>query len=185
VDLDLYTQGTGPFWSVARSAVRLHRLNLAIFYYAPRSLFRALIDLVWSLWQSPPVLCITAIVLRQFVGKFLLGAHLPTTKADEAQQKDVLTMVKNFVSNVVLSSFPTAVTLYDVWTHLRADMYVLLCGFLVGLAWSHNGRAGSMYGTTLVGPLDTDSLAGIGISDDAVPVESMADSILDSLGDEL
>jgi hypothetical protein len=179
VDLDQYTQGTGPFWSVARSAVRLHRLNLAIFYYAPRSLFRALIDFLWSLWQSPPVLCITAIALRQLVGKLLLGAQLPTTKADEAQQKDVLTMVKNFVSNVVLKSFPTAVTLYDVWTHLRADMYVLLCGFLVGLAWSHNGRAGSMYGT--VGQLDTDSLAAIGISDDPVP----AGPILDSLGDEL
>jgi hypothetical protein len=182
VDLDQYTQGNGPFWSVARGAVRLHRLNLAIFYYAPRSLFRALADFVWSLWQSPPVLCITAIVLRQFVGKFLLGAHLPTTtKANEAQQKDVLTMVKNFVSNVVLSSFPTAVTLYDVWTHLRADMYVLLCGFLVGLAWSHNGRAGSMYGTGL----ETDTLAAIGRSDDAVSDESVAGPILDSLGEEL
>jgi hypothetical protein len=41
-----------------------------------------------------------------------------------------------------------------------------------------------MYGTTM-GQLDTDSLAAIGISDDVVPDESMADSIVDSLGDEL
>jgi len=35
-------------------------------------------------------------------------------------------------------TFPTAVGLYVAWKHLRADMYVITCGLMVGLAIAHS-----------------------------------------------
>lgn len=172
LDLEKLTEGTGLYFFVARGAVRMHQLNLAIFYYGPRSFFQALAAFFLSLSRSPPILCLAAIVLRQFVGKFILGAKLPAKIEDETQHKDVMSMVKNFVVNFVLAAFPTAATLYDVWTHLRADMYVLLCGLFVGLAWSHNSRAGSPYGSS--------GGSSITSSDAVVPHE-----VVDGIADEL
>jgi hypothetical protein len=115
--------GDGLYFTLARFAVRVHRWNLAIFYYGPRSFFVSLSSFVWSFKQTPPVLFLMAIIIRQIIGKVVLGAKLPDKIVDE-----------------------TAASFYGVWTHLRSDMYVVLCGLLVGLAWSHNHQAGSPYG---------------------------------------
>lgn len=146
IDLDKLTEGPGLYFFLTRTAVRMHRINLSLFYYGPRSFFIRLANWLLGLVQSPPILCLTAMFVRQIVGKLLLGAKLPPKVEDETQHKDAMSTIKNFVHTFLLSSFPTAFTLYDIWTHLRADMYVILCGLFVGLAWSHNSRAGSPWG---------------------------------------
>lgn len=161
VDLDQFTKGDGLYFTLVRFAVYMHRCNLSIFYYTPRSMFQSILLFVLSLLKSPPVLCLAAIVLRQCVGKFILGANnLPrsgdagknntnnNSNSPEKSKLDIMSTIQTFVTTAVLAKFPTLVTLYDIWTHLRADMYVILFGVFVGLAWSHNNMAGSMYGMT-------------------------------------
>jgi hypothetical protein len=160
VDLDQLTAGEGLYFTLARMAVRVHRWNLAIFYYGPRSFFVALSSFLWSLIQFPPIAFLLAIAIRQVIGKAVLGAKLPEKIVDETQHKDILSSIKTFVSNLLSSSFPTAVTFYDIWTHLRSDMYVLLCGLLVGWAWSHHPQAGSPYGVTTEPSMGVPSLDG-------------------------
>ncbi len=50
---------------------------------------------------------------------------------------DVLAMAKQWVTNMVSSTFPTAVGLYDTFVHLRSDMYIVICGVFCGLVWTH------------------------------------------------
>lgn len=138
VDLDELTAGPGLLLMAARQAVKAHRFLLQIFFYGPISFFYWML----SFLKAPPVLCLVAIILRQLVGKTLLGAEIPS-ETDEENQKDIMSMAKNFVSNFLLSSFPTAVSLYDMWGHLRSDMYVIFCGLFVGLALSHGPETGS------------------------------------------
>jgi len=137
VDLDLYTQGDSLYMALARGAIKLHRVNLSIFYYLPLRVFNYAWQTFEQLARSPPLLCFMAIVIRQVLAKCILGASLPKP-AEVEPQKDVLTMIKQFVQGFIVKAFPTAVSLYDAWSHLRADMYVVLCGLLVGLAVRHS-----------------------------------------------
>lgn len=146
VDLDQYTQGDGIYFVLAQFAVRVHRWNLAVVYYVPRSFYIGLSSFVASLIQFPPILFLLAMAIRQVMGKIVLGAKLPEKIVDATQHKDIVSSIQTFVSNWFSSSFPTAVTFYDIYTHLRSDMYVVLCGLLVGWAWSHRHQAGSPYG---------------------------------------
>ena len=139
LDLDKVTEGPGLLMFMGRLAVKAHRVNLAIFYYFPQRIIFFLYETFLQLLSLPPILCIIALTLRQVVGKTLLGAKLPDKPVDKSQHKDVMTMIKNFVTGFILKSFPTAASLYDGWVHLRADMYVVVCGLMVGLAWSHSG----------------------------------------------
>lgn len=141
VDLDELTAGPGLVHLAARQAVKVHRFLLRMLYYGP---LRG-IDWLLSLTTLPPVLCLVAILLRQLIGKTILGARLPSltdtnnAKGDGDQAKgDVMGMAQNFVSNFLQTTFPTAVSLYDMWKHLRADMYVIFCGLFVGLAFGHH-----------------------------------------------
>jgi len=136
LDLDLYTQGGSFFMVIARCAVSLHRINLQIFYYTPLSIFNAIFRIPAKLMQTPPVLCLVALGIRQFAS--VLGAALPE-EPPESNKKDILGMIKNGVVNYVASSFPTFVTLYNVLVHLRSDLFIILCGLFVGLAWNHHG----------------------------------------------
>eukprot|EP00529_Nitzschia_sp_RCC80_P022194 CAMPEP_0113512232 /NCGR_PEP_ID=MMETSP0014_2-20120614/39228_1 /TAXON_ID=2857 /ORGANISM="Nitzschia sp." /LENGTH=492 /DNA_ID=CAMNT_0000408573 /DNA_START=52 /DNA_END=1530 /DNA_ORIENTATION=+ /assembly_acc=CAM_ASM_000159 len=141
VDLDEYTKGPGLFNQVARGAIAIHRMILWLFYFGPMAFLTRLVSIPAALWQSPPSLFITALVLRQIVGNLLLGARLPDPSehedAGEKNNLDVLNMAKNFVKNFFSTSFPTAVTLYEAFTHVRSDMYIAICGVFVGIAWSH------------------------------------------------
>lgn len=141
VDLDELTKGPGVMNQLARGAVAAHRTVLWFAYYFPRSILQSLFSLPAALLHSPPVLCVLALILRHLVGKGILGAGIPDrANVDEkASTIDVLAMAKNFVSNFLASNFPMAVSLYEAFTHLRSDMYVLLCGVFVGLVltrWS-------------------------------------------------
>jgi hypothetical protein len=143
VDLDALTAGPGLINWAARWAVRGHRFNLFVFYDTPIRIYNALTHFVFSiLFHQPPILMMVALLLRQWVGHRVLGARLPEPHLllqdpKNQPQKDVLSMMRSFVTNMVSQSFPAIVTLYDVWKHLRTDMSVILCGLMVGLAWSH------------------------------------------------
>ena len=138
LDLDKVTAGSGLLMSLGRFAVSVHRLNLKIFYYFPRSIVFGIYTTFLQFLQLPPLLCIIALTLRQVVGKVILGAKLPDKVDDEKEHKDTISTVKKFVTGFVLKSFPTASSLYNAWVHLRADMYIVVCGLMVGLAWTHS-----------------------------------------------
>jgi hypothetical protein len=145
-DLDDLTKGPGFIKLMARGAISIHRLILWIFYYAPMGLLFSILSIPTAIVQSPPGLFLLAVVLRQVVGKGVLGAAIPQASGDDGADGtksknniEVLSMAKNFVKNFFTTRFPTLVTLYDVYLHLKADMYVVLCGVFFGLAWTHLG----------------------------------------------
>jgi hypothetical protein len=139
IDLDSLTKGDDLFHMFARLAVGVHRIILRLFYYLPLSIFKSILSIPSRLLATPPILCLISLALRQG-SKVLLGAGIPD--ADQGgKSKDVLEMVKNGVLNFISGSFPTAVALYDMFNHLRSDMYVILCGVFVGLSLTHHGFA--------------------------------------------
>ena len=140
VDLDEMTRGPGIFYSLARGAVAVHRMILYLVYYTPISIFNTLLSIPMALMKMPPALFLIALILRQIVGKIILGADIPEAKPDESAEKnnlEVISMAKNFVKSFLTTNFPTAYALYDGLVHLRSDMYIVICGVFCGMAWSH------------------------------------------------
>jgi hypothetical protein len=169
VDLDALTTGDGLYFTLGRFAVRVHRFILALLFYTPRSILHSMISFIWSFVQTPPILFILALMIRHGLGRIVLGAKLPSAVVDETQHKDILSTVKTFVTKFLLSSFPSVTIIYDVWTYIRSDMYVMLCGLFVGIAASHHHQAGSPYGETATGSTSTLFKAGTqfdGVSDE-------------------
>eukprot|EP00542_Grammatophora_oceanica_P020727 CAMPEP_0194051312 /NCGR_PEP_ID=MMETSP0009_2-20130614/39755_1 /TAXON_ID=210454 /ORGANISM="Grammatophora oceanica, Strain CCMP 410" /LENGTH=463 /DNA_ID=CAMNT_0038698347 /DNA_START=15 /DNA_END=1406 /DNA_ORIENTATION=- len=137
IDLDELTHKDDTiFFMLARFAVACHRMNLFLFYYLPKRIFRNIIDLPSKLIATPPVLCLLALVIRQF-SVLALGAGLPPPETDTPRE-DVLQMMKAGVVNFLQSNIPTLLHAYEAWSHLRLDMYVMLCGVFVGLAYRHS-----------------------------------------------
>jgi hypothetical protein len=137
IDLDKITAGPGALLFLARGAIFLHRLNLKVFYYFPRRTFGTIYGTIQQLVNTPPIMALTAITVRQLIGKVILGAKLPVKGKDEKKKTDVMSMGMNMVKTFILGAFPTLVSIYDGWTHLRADIYVVLCGLFVGVVWHH------------------------------------------------
>lgn len=135
VDLDALTAGPGLLMMLGRFAVRVHRMILSLVYYMPIRMWNNALSLI----VSPPVLCLAALAIRQ--GSHAVGGKLPEALAEEAktstQQQDIMTTIKNGVTGLIGKTFPTATKLYEAWTHLRSDMYVVMCGLFVGLVWHH------------------------------------------------
>lgn len=159
VDLDELTDGPGFFNQMARGAIQIHRFILWMFYYGPMSVFAAILSIPSTLIESPPGLFLAAVILRQIVGKGVLGAAIPEDSgedsADGKKEKniEVLSMAKNFVKNFFSTTFPTLVTLYDAYLHVKSDMYVVLCGVFFGLAWTHLSVADTSSGLPSEGEL--------------------------------
>lgn len=143
MDLDEFTKGSGFLNQMARGAISIHRLILWFFYYAPMGFFGAILSIPTAFIQSPPALFLAAVILRQVIGNGVLGATIPGNLEDDEDGKkkqnniEVMAMAKNFIKNFFTTTFPTLVKLYDAYLHLKADMYVVLCGVFFGLAWSH------------------------------------------------
>lgn len=143
IDLDELTKGPGFLNQMARGAISIHRLILWFFYYAPIGFIGAILSIPTAFIHSPPALFLAAVILRQVVGKGVLGATIPEDSEDDedgAKKQnniEVMAMAKNFIKNFFMTTFPTLVKLYDAYLHLKADMYVVLCGVFFGLAWSH------------------------------------------------
>jgi len=133
VDLDAITRGPGFFLQLARGAVKIHRMVLYVLWEMPLQMF----SLPRQLFQHPPVMCLSALTIRQVLAKLILGAKLPNNIEEDVRNAkeitDVLTMIKNAVKNTVIGTFPNAVSIYEGFNHLRMDMYVVLCGVFVGL----------------------------------------------------
>jgi len=143
IDLDKLTEGPGLLNMLARKAIFVHRLILNFSYYLPKRIVSNVSAAFSMLVDTPPIPCLVAILLRQFVGKVILGAKLPdkvgiNEQVVDSGQKDVIGMAKNAASAFISKAFPTAISLYSVWTHLRADIYILLFGVFVGLAWNQS-----------------------------------------------
>ena len=139
VDLDELTKGPGIINQLARGAVAAHRAMLWFVYYLPLGILQSLLSIPKAMLRSPPALCVLALSLRHLVGKGILGAGIPepVNAGDRGNTIDVIAMAKNFVTSFLTTNFPMAVGLYDGFTHLRGDMYVLLCGVFSGLVWAH------------------------------------------------
>lgn len=138
VDLDELTKGPGVIKSLARGAVSVHRSIVLLVYLFPLSIVQASLRIPQALLRSPPTLCLVALAVRHLLGKAVLGAGIPEpSKESEKGPIDVLAMAKNFVINFMTVNFPTVVGLYGAFTHLRTDMYVLLCGVFSGFVWLH------------------------------------------------
>ena len=140
VDFDKLTEGGGLFNTLAKGAVHIHRMILQIFYHLPISILQTIVAIPRQLLATPPMLCMISLVVCQSTK--LIGAKLPEP-SDKKDSKDVLAMMKQGVMNFLAGMFPTVVSVYDVWTHLRSDMYVILCGVFVGLAYTHHFAAES------------------------------------------
>eukprot|EP00531_Pseudo-nitzschia_arenysensis_P004481 CAMPEP_0116132054 /NCGR_PEP_ID=MMETSP0329-20121206/9342_1 /TAXON_ID=697910 /ORGANISM="Pseudo-nitzschia arenysensis, Strain B593" /LENGTH=504 /DNA_ID=CAMNT_0003626541 /DNA_START=44 /DNA_END=1558 /DNA_ORIENTATION=+ len=142
VDFDELTKGPGLLNQMARGAISIHRLLLWFFFYFPMGVFTSILSIPAAIMKSPPGLFLAAIILRQVVGKGV-GAAIPDDSADEGADKskqnniEVISMAKNFVKNFFATTFPTLVSFYDAYLHLKSDMYVVLCGVFFGLAWAH------------------------------------------------
>jgi len=152
VDLEDLTKGSGILNQLARGAIAIHRLLLWLLYYGPMGLIASILSIPTAFVESPPGLFLAAVILRQVVGKGVLGATIPEISGDEGsegtKQKsiEVIAMAKNFVKNFFMSTFPTLVTIYDAYLHVKADMYVVLCGVFFGLAWTNLNNIASMDG---------------------------------------
>jgi len=145
LDLDELTAGPGILNSIARVAISCHRFLSWFFLFLPLGIFRAIFALPMSLLSSPPLLFISAVLIRAF-GRSILGAKLPDSDlasggcgdkgAEEAEvSKDILDLAKNYVKGMILRAFPTAaVSAYVVLREAWSDIYLALCGLLVGLA---------------------------------------------------
>lgn len=172
VDLDALTAGDGLYFMLGRFAVRIHRSILTVVYYTPKSILQLILSIMWSFIQTPPILFIMALFIRHGLGKVILGAKLPKAVVDETQHKDILSTVKTFVTKFVLSSFPTITIFYDVWTYIRSDIYVILCGLFVGIALSHHHQAGSPYGETT-----TNTISNTFTTTHTTPMDGIADEL--------
>lgn len=143
VDLDELTNGRGFLDKTAKGAIAVHRLLLWMFYYGPISIVTLIFSIPSALIRTPPSLFISAIILRQVLGKIILGACIPDSSgegdSDGKKQNniEILSMAKNFIKNFFATTFPSLVTMYDVYVHLKADMYVIICGVFLGMAWTH------------------------------------------------
>ena len=166
VDLDALTTGDGLYFTLGRFAVRVHRFILSIVLDLPKSILQSVLSFVWSFVQTPPVFFLMAVLIRHGLGKVVLGAKLPAAVVDDAAHKDILSTVQTFATKFVLSSFPTMKIVYDVWTHIRSDMYVILCGLFVGWAVSHSHLAGSPYGDAITSRSNGATTTMNGISDE-------------------
>eukprot|EP00533_Pseudo-nitzschia_delicatissima_P002094 CAMPEP_0116102928 /NCGR_PEP_ID=MMETSP0327-20121206/13614_1 /TAXON_ID=44447 /ORGANISM="Pseudo-nitzschia delicatissima, Strain B596" /LENGTH=508 /DNA_ID=CAMNT_0003595007 /DNA_START=20 /DNA_END=1546 /DNA_ORIENTATION=+ len=142
VDLDEFTKGPGFLNQMARGAISIHRLICWIFFFGPMGMLSSILSIPAAIMKSPPGLFLAAVILRQVIGKGV-GAAIPNNSADEgadgAKQNniEVISMAKNFVKNFFATTFPTLVSFYDAYLHLKSDMYVVLCGVFFGLAWTH------------------------------------------------
>lgn len=136
VDLDQMTSGPGFMPQLARGAVKLHRMILFVMWELPLQMF----SLPRQLMRFPPVMALAALTIRQIIAKFVLGAKLPQNIEEDVrnakEMTDVLGMIKNAVKNTITGTFPTAVSMFEGFQLLRADMYVVLCGVFVGLIYS-------------------------------------------------
>lgn len=147
VDFDKLTTGDGFFFTAARFAVWVHRTLTYFFYLLPLSVLYSILSVPKKLIGNPPVFFLCAVIIR-YIGKHVLGGNVPNldemieaeVKADKDENEkpdiastDFVSMGKNFISNFLKGNFPKLVMVFTIMKDARSDMFIILCGFFVGL----------------------------------------------------
>lgn len=137
VDLDELTAGPGFMNVAARLAVKLHRSIMYLLLVLPLSIIKSIFALPAALMTNPPILFLLSVIIR-YVGRDLLGARPPDLdtvqgNASKEKGKDLIGSAKSMATNFLSSSFPAAAKLLEVFQDAKQDMFVILCGFFVGM----------------------------------------------------
>eukprot|EP00551_Chaetoceros_affinis_P004231 CAMPEP_0203663260 /NCGR_PEP_ID=MMETSP0090-20130426/911_1 /ASSEMBLY_ACC=CAM_ASM_001088 /TAXON_ID=426623 /ORGANISM="Chaetoceros affinis, Strain CCMP159" /LENGTH=547 /DNA_ID=CAMNT_0050526145 /DNA_START=16 /DNA_END=1659 /DNA_ORIENTATION=- len=151
VDLDELTAGDGFLMAAARMAVSGHRMLTYLFFTLPLSFVAGLFSLPKRIFVNPPILFLCAVIIR-YLGKHVFGGSIPDfdkmleaeiSESDAMKSKegvaegiantDFVSMGLNFVKNFIKSNFPRAVLVYTIFQDARSDMFVVFCGFFLGL----------------------------------------------------
>jgi hypothetical protein len=143
VDLDVYTRGDSLFMTIARFAVILHRVNLAIFYFFPLAVLKFIFHIPRQWMRTPPILAVYAVLVRQvakrgFGAETLASIQSTSKMSGSGVTKDIWSMIKQGVTSFLTTTFPMIVEFYESFTHLRSDMFIILCGVFVGMVWKHH-----------------------------------------------
>ena len=148
VDLDALLQNSqlpAPINFAAKFAIGFHRMWVRYLWTVPTSVLKSILyspkTLVTSWMANPPVFLFISLIIR-VIGKLLVG-KTPSFSEEEDENGpkgkksdnfDILGKVKDTAMNYATSSFPkTILVLKTLKEIVTVDMYVILCGLLVGL----------------------------------------------------
>lgn len=143
VDLDEITSGDGILYAAARMAVSAHRMIVYLCFTLPLTIVSGFFSLPKRLFANPPIMFLCAIMIR-FLGKHILGGSIPDLaeihindgkKNDKSNlmNTDFVSMGTNFVKNYVKTNFPKASLAFTMFKDAKSDMFVIFCGFFLGL----------------------------------------------------
>mmetsp|Transcript_8003 Transcript_8003/g.10031 ORF Transcript_8003/g.10031 Transcript_8003/m.10031 type:complete len:529 (+) Transcript_8003:65-1651(+) len=149
--LDVYTRGPSFLMMFARMAVYIHR-SIVGFFLLPLTLLRAISSLQ-TLPTVYPLFFLLAVGVRQgaaFGIENLLGLSTDLTPLEDQEDEDdadgggdggagAVKALASFdlgktVKGFVGGYFPRVITVWDVLSAARGDMYVVSAGLLLGLA---------------------------------------------------
>ena len=152
VDLDTLLENSqlpAPINFAAKFAIGFHRMWVRYLWTLPTSVLKSILyspkTLVDSWMANPPVFLFISLLIRM-IRKLLLGntASLSDDEDEDggggggskkkSDNLDVLGKIKDTALNYATSSFPkTILVLTTLKEVVTVDMYVILCGLLVGL----------------------------------------------------
>lgn len=153
VDLDALLQKADlpfPIDLAAKCAIGFHRAWVYYLWTLPTSLMKTMVyapkNLLSGLAYNPPWILGVALLIR-FVVKVLVGNSKSFSLDQENENSnggsgngagdkhlDVLGKVVETAKNYATSMFPKTMLVMGTLLHvMKVDMYILLCGFLVGL----------------------------------------------------
>jgi len=145
VDLDALLQNSqlpAPINFAAKFAIGFHRMWVRYLWTVPTSILKSILyspkTLITSWTANPPVFLFISLLIR-VIGKVLVG-NTPQEedendpKGKKSENLDILGKIKDTAVNYATSSFPkTILVLKTLKEVVTVDMYVILCGLLVGL----------------------------------------------------
>ena len=147
VDLDALLRNSllpAPINFAAKFAIGFHRMWVRYLWTVPTSVLKSILyspkTLVTSWMANPPVFLFISLIIR-LIGKVLVG-KTPSFSEEEDENSqgkksdnlDILGKLKDTAMNYATSSFPkTILVLKTLKEVVTVDMYVILCGLLVGL----------------------------------------------------
>ena len=173
VDLDTLLRNAnlpGPINYAAKFAINFHRMWVRYLWTLPMSLLRYLFALPTRAlggWLANPPWMLGVALFVRFVTQVLVGNGMSpfslNSKKDDSESGgkggsgglDVLGKALDFVKNYAASTFPrTSLVLGTLMKVMKVDMYVLLCGMLIGLVLTpvmdddSTGIVGSIIGSS-------------------------------------
>lgn len=142
VDLDEFTKGDGIIFAAAGVAVDIHRFVIAFPVLLQNFIFQKIGK------YCTPFLFLVALFLRRFMkwcGACDPSESLSVTEdgggstADNTGSMDIVGTVLKTAKAQVMGIFPRIFVLIEIIKDIRKDMYIVLCGLLVGVALPLSG----------------------------------------------